>query len=356
MLHRIGALLLACLLLLSCGRRGLPPSPDRWAPKLTGARGVDRNHVELVFSEEMDGATIQQRKNYVIVNARSDTLKIHSADLRPKKQKASLTTEDQEPISYTVYVSDVTDKAGNGLRPRSNKSFVGSSASDTTRPWVKEIYPRDASTGVAADTALRVVFSETMDTSSASLRAGSIVVLPPPADSNWRWNEQMTAIFIPVLTLSSYLSSVCATRGCADYSGNRLSRLERSVFTMLDSLPGGRISGRVLSDSGVSANVNPVGVFDSLWIPLLIDFVRDTAGTYSFGLLSDGVYNVAAAADGDGDGEFDLRGVSNLVRIEASGAVEDVNISLSADVIFEQRAEEVLLNFYKMNLREDVSK
>ncbi|MFQ5905284.1 MAG: Ig-like domain-containing protein, partial [bacterium] len=269
----------------------MPPSPDRWGPKLTGARGVDRNHVELVFSERMDGSTIQRRRNYVIVDGGDDTIRVYSADLLPDRQIARLTTEDQQPVTYTVYVSDVTDKAGNELRPGSSKSFRASSASDTTRPRVKEIYPRDASSGVAADGTLHVIFSEAMDTSCTSLGAGSIVLLPPPIDSTCRWNEQMTAVFIPALALSAHQSSIYVTRGCADYGGNRLVRLERSVFTMLDSLPGGRLSGRVVSEREESTHMSAVGVFDSLWTPLFVDFVRDTAGTYSFTLLPDGIYN-----------------------------------------------------------------
>ncbi|MFQ5907142.1 MAG: hypothetical protein ACE5JA_11305, partial [bacterium] len=69
----------------------------------------------------------------------------------------------------------------------------------------------------------------------------------------------------------------------------------------------------------------------------------------------DGIYNVAAAIDEDGDGGFDLRGISGPVRVEGSGAVGDVNIRLSAKVSFEQEAEEILLNFHRMNLIEGVS-
>lgn len=355
MFHRIVFFLLVLPLICSCGRRGIPPSPDRWAPKLGWAKAADRNHVDLAFTEKMDIVTVEQLENYLIVDGDGDTLGVFSAGLLPNGQIARLTTENQEPVSYTVHVSGVTDEAGNEVKPESRKSFDGSTARDTVRPRLKEIYPRDISTGVAADTSLFVVFNETMDTSSTSLRAGSMVLLPPPADSSWEWNEQMTVVSVAILSLPSYQSCIYVTKGCRDYSGNRLLRLGKSVFSTLDSIPGGRISGKVTTVNESDTQMVVLGVFDTLWTPLFLDFLRDESGEYSFPYLSDGVYNVAAAKDGDTDGAFDLRGTSNPVRVQESEEHEGVLIRLTRQVSLPKDVEEVLLNFYRMDVEDAIA-
>ena len=355
MLHRIALFFLVLPLICSCGRRGIPPSPDRWAPKLGWAKAADRNHVDLGFTEKMDIVTIRQLNNYMIVDGDDDTLGVLSVSLLPNGQIARLTTENQEPVSYTAYVSGVTDQAGNEVRPESRKSFQGSTARDTVRPRVKEIYPRDMSAGVAVDTALCVFFNETMDTSSSSLHAGSIVLLPPPADTSWKWNEQMTSVSVAILSLPSYQSCIYVTKGCKDYSGNRLLRLERSVFSTLDSIPRGRISGTVTAANASNTYMAVMGVFDSLWTPLFLDFLRDEAGRFSFQYLSDGTYNVAAAKDEDSDGTFDLRGISVSVSVQGSEEHEGVDVRLSRQVSLQENAEEVLLNFYRMNMKDGIT-
>jgi len=355
MFHRIVLFFLVLPLICSCGRRGIPPSPDRWAPKLGWARAADRNHVDLAFTEKMDIVTIGQLNNYLIVDESDDTLSVLSVSLLPDGQIARLTTETQEPVSYTAYVSGVTDKAGNEVRSESRKSFQGSAARDTVRPRVKEIYPREMSTGVATDTALHVIFNETMDTSSSSFDAGSIVLLPPPADLAWKWNEQMTAVSVSILSLPSYQSCVYVTKGCKDYSGNRLLRLEKSVFSTLDSIPRGRISGTVTLANASSTQMVVMGVFDSLGTPLFFDFLRDESGEYSFPYLSEGIYDIAAAKDEDNDGAFDIRGTSGSVRVQEAEEHEGVDLRLSGQESLHEDVEEVLLNFYRMNVKDGIA-
>ena len=331
----------------------MPPSPDRWAPKLAGARAVDRNHVDVVFSEKMDKTAAANRQSYVVVDEGNDTLEVHSAQLLPDGQTVRLTTGSQGTGTYSVDVALVTDAAGNELRPGSTKSFKGSADRDTTRPLVKSIYPADGGIGVPADTAVRVLFSETMDTTSTSLRTGALIVLPPPADSALTWNMEMSAFDLPVLALTSSKSFIHVTRGCRDYGGNRLRMPEKSVFTTEDSMPGGIISGVLDAPTGSSPILSSVGVFDTLWTPLLLDYARDSTGSFTFTHLSDGKYRVAAARDRDGDDEFDMRGMSEELSIESGEPLEGVKVHLVAEGDLDERAESALLNFYTMNLRED---
>jgi hypothetical protein len=352
MLARTVKLCLLLTLIMGCGKRGLPPSPDRWAPKLAGVRAVDRNHVDLFFSEKMDRTAAARRQSYVAVDLESETLKVHSSHLLSNGQTIRLTTETQNTIEYSIFVSRVTDAAGNEVRPGSMKSFKGSSERDTTRPQVREIYPADGSVGVPADSALLVSFSETMDTSSVSLAGGSVIVLPPPADSALRWNEEMSEFFLPILALTSHKASLHLTRGCRDYGGNSLRTIQRSVFTTEDSMHAGIISGTVAVPEGLYPFLSSVGIFDSLWSPLILDYAGDSTGSFTFTHLKDGKYLVAAARDTDGDGDFDLRGASEILSIQEGEALQGLRIDLKDKGDLESEAENSLLNFHRMNFIE----
>ena len=338
---------------MGCGKRGLPPSPDRWAPKLSGANAIDRNHLDLIFSERMDKAAAGQTGRYTVVDPTGDTLPVYSAQLLPDGQTVRLTTETQASLSYSVYVSMVTDVAGNELRPGSVKSFNGSTEEDKTRPRVRSIHPPDGSISVPLDSIVRITFSETMDTSSASLADGALLVFPPPADSSLSWNDDLSSLSLPVLALTSHKAFVHVTRGCRDYGGNRLIRHERSIFTTLDSLPGGIIRGRVRADERLTPLLTPIGVFDSLWAPLLLDYAGDTTGSFAFTHLEDGEYRLAAATDQDGDGILDLRGVSDQLAVQGGAAIEGVEVTISRDGMLPGGIQGIIERFYMMSAERD---
>jgi hypothetical protein len=353
MLRRTGLLCIALLLICGCGKRGPPPSPDRWAPKLAGANPVDRNHLDLVFSEEMDKNAAGGIDSYTVVDDEGETLRVYAAYLLPNGQAVRLTTETQESVKYSVFVSGVTDDAGNELRPGSAKSFRGSSDRDTTRPHVRTIYPSDGAISVPLDSTVQVVFSETMDTSSVSLAVGALIVLPAPTDSALVWNEEMSSISMPILAFTSHKASIYVTGGCRDYGGNRLLRSERSIFTTEDSMPAGMIQGTVSADAGIVPLFTPVGVFDSLWAPLLLDYARDTTGSFTFMHLKDGEYRIAAGADRDRDGYLDVRGFSDELTVRDGGRLEAVKVDLGSEGALHPAAEAALANFYIMNLDRD---
>ncbi len=336
-------------MLSSCGKRELPPSPDRWAPKLGGAKAVDKNHVDLVFSEKMDETTAQRRDNYTIADTSGASLAIYSASLLSDKQVVRLTTEAQAPVEYSVRVSGVTDLGANEVRKGSISRFRGSAAGDTTSPFVRSIYPQDGSIGVAGDTTIQIVFSETMDTSSASLERGSIVLLPPPVDSSASWNEGMNIFYLSIASLSSHKSSLYVTKGCRDHSGNGLTRPVRSIFTTADSMSGGLVRGSIAVPVGTTPFGSAVGLFDSLWAPLLLDVLTDSSGDFTFTHLEDGLYRIAAGRDEDGDGAFDLAGRSSPLNVEGPLPVEGVLVELVRGEVLPDAAEKALIGFQVMN-------
>jgi hypothetical protein len=348
MAGRIAALLLLVFSLSSCGKRELPPSPDRWAPKLSGAKALDRNHVDLFFSEKMDETTAGRRESYSIADTGGGSLSIYSASLLPDKQIVRLTTQEQAPVEYSVAVSGITDLGANEVRRGSVSRFKGSTLRDTTSPHVGSVYPQDGSVGVPGDTAIQIVFSETMDTSSASLRRGSIVLLPPPFDSSFSWNEGMNIFYFSVASLSSGKSSLYVTRGCMDHSGNGLARQAKSIFTTADSMSGGFIEGKVSVPVGTTPFGSSVGLFDSLWTPLLL-ILTDSSGSFTFTHLEDGLYSVAAGQDEDGDDRFDIRGRSGELAIEGSLPVEGVAVELTREEVLPDPVERYLGNFRLMN-------
>lgn len=150
----------------SCGRRALPTSPDRWAPKIAGVTAVDRNHVDCVFSERMSRESFVSASQFRIIDAvTGDTIPVIAAVLGSNDIIAHLTTHETDTVEYILTCESIADASGNYIRPV-EKTFIGSSALDTTPPVLVSVEPGLYDLNGSLDSAVVAVFSEPVDASS----------------------------------------------------------------------------------------------------------------------------------------------------------------------------------------------
>ncbi len=92
---------------------------DTTPPELAGASLSDSSNVIVMFSEEMDSATIGNKNNYSINNG----ITVNSVVVFSNKQKVMLSTSTHQLGTwYTLTVNNVKDRAGNLINPEKNTS------------------------------------------------------------------------------------------------------------------------------------------------------------------------------------------------------------------------------------------
>ena len=92
---------------------------DTTPPELAGASLSDSTNVIVMFSEEMDSATIGNKNNYSINNG----ITVNSVVVFSNKQKVMLSTSTHQLGTwYTLTVNNVEDRAGNLINPEKNTS------------------------------------------------------------------------------------------------------------------------------------------------------------------------------------------------------------------------------------------
>ncbi len=154
--------------ILFCGKRALPTSPDRWSPKIAGVVAIDRNHVDCVFSEKMARESFRSALQFTILNAvTGETVPVIAVVLGSDDMTAHLTSLETDTVEYILFCESVTDISGNFIRPV-EKTFRGSSAKDTTPPLIVSLEPKVLDIEIFGDSAVRVEFSEPIDTSAVS--------------------------------------------------------------------------------------------------------------------------------------------------------------------------------------------
>lgn len=286
------------VLLVSCGKKEPPPSPDRWPPKLVSVKALDNLHVSCYFSEELDGVSAERRENYAIVGPQ-DSLDVIAAFLDLSGVEVNLVTSPQKEVEYSLSVETVRDLAGNHIPAGSEESFRGSLVSDTIPPKALSTYPADLDVRVRTDTSLTLIFSEPMDTTTVSP-----VLLPSDFRLSYTWSPSLTRIMIGVGTSGEdtlreeRLYNLFLSSEAADLGGNRIRSPLSLTFSTGDSMPRGSISGRISLTEGDPGGATILFVKGAVWersSPFSLTQVEDTTGNYSSSRLSEGSYFVVGA-------------------------------------------------------------
>ena len=337
--HRTGSwlavlLVMSASVLPSCAKKMIPPSPDRWAPRLQEVETRTRSQVTLVFDEEMDGAKLRP-DSFLLTGPAGETIALRGASLGHGNGEVQLWTPIQEVKLYEVR-GVVWDRAGNKTHFRAR--FRGSSKQDTIAPRVASIEPAPGDVRQKRGVRIRVTFSEAIDTSgvvnSMFVPAGYDTLFNRAWSTDWQTLSFTRLDSMP----SGAFVYLLVQPGAADLEGNRDKAPAFTYFTsdtIFDAVPvRGKAGWPSELGTGVvffteSASVRVIT--DSLKPPRTESLPVRTTGLApvlsngSFATkLRKGEYEVVAVADTNGDGKAEL--VSPAVKFNTDA--ESLNLSL----------------------------
>jgi len=331
----MGILLL--VLVISCAKKMLPPSPDRFPPRLQEVDTRTRSQVTLVFDEAIDGARLKP-DSFLLTGPSGETLALRGASLGSSSAEVQLWTPIQEVKLYEVR-GVVWDRAENKTRFRAR--FRGSAQRDTIAPRVARVDPAPGTARVRRGGKISVTFSEAIDTSGVV----NSMFVPAAYDTEFKrsWSPDWKSLnFSRRESLpSGAIVYLLVQSGAKDLEGNR----EKSpAFTYLTSdtlfdgvsvkgkaaWPGGLEAGavfftesaavRVITDSLKPPRTETLPVRTTGLAPVLAD------GSFATKLRK-GEYEVVAVADTNGDGLAEL--VSPPVKFNTDA--ESLSLSLEPE-------------------------
>lgn len=284
------SVLLAFLLGIFCAKKMLPPSPDRFPPRIVEVNARTRSQVELVFDEEIDPAQL------VAESLKITGLGIRGVSRGRDRMRVLVWTEPQLPQRYGIQ-GVVWDMAGNAGRFRAG--FLGSSRIDTIAPRVVAVTPAPGSASLFRGIRIVVRFSEPVDTTLPF----NYMIVPVEFETlfqrgwepNWQEIHFVCRDSIPPGQVLYFLLQP----GVPDLEGN-ISLTPGWTYWSTDStFAGMTVRGRSAVTGGT--------VFfqqEQTWAvaPILQD------GSFAV-KVRDGVYLVFGVSDTNGDGLVDLRSV-----------------------------------------------
>lgn len=279
------------LLLFSCARKGIPPSPDRFAPRLKRLEVQDMTHLLCKFSEPLDSLSIK-KENFLITSFK-DTLNIRFIIQRDKNSLLFL-TQPQKPKDYLLSLR-VADTAGNIASIK--KRFKGSILPDTTHPRIVSIHPSIGKTNILKGV-IKVSFSEPMDTLSP------LCFIFTKGELERAWNKNQTLLTLTLKDSLRGISYFLLPPLLTDLSHNPLFLGTYTYFTSDSILPKYPVYGRVLYKKSPIPNT------------IVIFYNRDTLKTLALSSLlgefslriGEGEYRVECFADTSRNGWIDLLG------------------------------------------------
>ncbi|UCG44124.1 MAG: Ig-like domain-containing protein [candidate division WOR-3 bacterium] len=290
----VGAGILA---LSACAKKMLPPSPDRFAPRLLEIRTRNRVSVELLFDEDID-ARSASLDSIAVFGPDGERVELRGISMGRKSDRIDIWTWPQSSGLFEVR-GRVLDQAGNPGRFRGR--FRGSDKADTIRPRVAGIQPRPGASG-AARQKIAVQFSEPLDTLSQL----SYTFVPSMFDTVYQggWREDWRELsFVPADTIDSGVTVYFVLHPSGqDLEGNRLSGSAFTYFTPDSVFEGRPVRGRVTWRG-------PLGTGLVLFEDTATTGMAPILTDGSFGTrLDSGSYQAIAVADTNSDGAVDLVG------------------------------------------------
>jgi len=322
---------------MSCAKKMIPPSPDRWAPRLQEVQTRTRSQVTLMFDEGINGAKLKP-DSFLLTGTAGETIALRGASLGRGTGEVQLWTPIQEVKLYEVR-GVVWDPAGNGTHFRAR--FRGSSMQDTIAPRVASIEPAPGAVRQKRGVRIRATFSEAIDTSGVV----NSMFVPAAYDTLFKraWSTDWQILSFTRLDSmpSGAFVYLLVQPGAADLEGNRVKAPAFTYFTgdtILDAVtvkgkvgwPSELRTGavfftesaavRVITDSLKPPRTESLPVRTTGLAPVLAD------GSFSTKLRK-GEYEVVAVADTNGDGKAEL--VSPPVKFNTDA--ESLNLSLEPE-------------------------
>jgi len=295
------------LLLLFCAKKMLPPSPDRFPPRLIEVNARSRVQLELIFDEAIDPA----RFNVESLNISG--LTIRGVSMGREQNRVLVWTEPQQAKNYLIK-GLVWDVSGNPGRFRGG--FQGSSRIDTIAPRVVGVMPVPETGGLYRSIRIGVRFSEPVDT----MVRLTYLLVPGAVESlfvrSWEPNwQEVRFVCRESLPGQEFYFLLCA--GVVDLEKNRCRMPAYTYWTADSVFLGRRIRGRAYI--GKKPVVAGVVFFNQQETRAIAPILSD--GSWEIKVRT-GVYNVF----GVGDTNFDRFADLISQEVEFNTAEESLNL------------------------------
>ncbi len=286
----------------------LPPSPDRFPPRLVEVDARSRVQVELVFDEDIDPVRFQAESIEI------PGLQVRGVSAGRQRSSVLVWTEPQRSESYFIR-GVVWDGVGNAGRFRVR--FRGSSRTDTIAPQVVAVQPTPESKGMFRSVRIAVRFSEPVDTTAPV----NYLIVPRVAETlfvkSWEpsWQEFRLVCRESLPGAEFYFLLL---PGIPDLEANRCRMAAWTSWTAETVFTGVRVRGRAVYNGQPLRS--GVVFFNQAETRALAPILAD--GSFAVKLRA-GIYSVFAA------GDTDYNGRAELVSPEVQFNTEDESLELT---------------------------
>ncbi len=281
----------------------LPPSPDRFSPKLDEIEVQNRTKINVKFNEEVEPKEIS-KDSFLITTTDLETLSIKEISVGRKSNIITLITERQKPVHYS-FLAKVTDLFGN--RAKVKTKFLGSIVKDTIPPRILEVSPKLGATKLKRNIKIGLRFSEEIDT----VIPIEWYILPKALRNNFtaKWesdHRNLTFSMVDSVGSDTVIYFV-VLRSAFDFEGNRITYPGFNFFTSDSLLNTKLVIGKVTQKNKIVRDgfILFSKMAESSQAMAIIPI--DTAGAFSI-QIREGIYNVTALADTNFDNRIDLNG------------------------------------------------
>lgn len=279
-------------------------------PRVQRVTAVDRNHLLLVFEEDIDAAS---------VDVDLGPLKVRGLYADPLDgQRLHVITDDQVPgRTYRPQVR----LEGRSV-PTPEEPVRGTDRKDTRPPAIVSTSPAQPQVDVDS---LVIRFSEAMDTTVTPRARDWVITDSAAADvaaapaGTWAWGDAVSLVFTPEAALTTGAPLHLAVRLAAlrDRAGNApadsVAVFDFEVLTAAES-------ASVTGTAQFVGETGPVRVRLVAAAGDVLESEPDSSGAYGFARLAPGAYTLSAFVDRDGNGRH------GLGQLEPYGAAEPLAV------------------------------
>lgn len=312
------------LILLACAQKMLPPSPDRFPPKLKEVEVLNRTKINLKFNEPIDAKTII-KDSILLTSVHNESLLIREIAIEKNGEIVILVTEPQSPIRYSI-VTKVADLEGNWTKVQGK--FYGSSQKDTMPPKIRQITPKPGATKQSSKIRIELKFSEAIDTLSPL----NWLVLPKSLRSrfktNWEGDFKGLSFTLSDSVGTDTIVYFALLRSIFDYDKNRLALAGFTFFTSDTLLLTKLVTGKVKYQDKPFSEALVIFTRGEDSTEAVAFTLSDSIGNFAIQVRT-GIYDVTALADTNFDNLIDLSGkIQNFNAVDEKLEIEIFSDSL----------------------------
>jgi hypothetical protein len=285
---------------------------DTLAPFIDAVTVVDKNKLQIRFSEQIDTSDIQSLKFSIRDTTKMDSVEEKSVCLLGTDNKLlSVFTSNLDTLAYRLTISGVKDTAGNLIAAKQSQFiFQGSTMPDTIKPTISFINIKDSVKDIPFSFIINIGFSEPINKEKFQSGFNLYDSNKTKVHGEFIWHGDALVSFSPTEKLQSMMwyRMIIAVDSILDYSGNSIkdSTLIKK-FRTIDKKKLGEIRGIVSSGPTDSLGENAVVEIKKLnsiaKSSKKLKFTKQTE--FVFEDLEEGQYILNAFLDKNGSGLYD---------------------------------------------------